>query len=145
VTGRSRLVGLLLLLAVAGMGWYLSGGSPGSPDSPVSSRTSGSVATDPVSGLARVDAMDLPQEARHVLEQIDAGGPFDYDRDGVVFENREAILPDEDRGYYHEYTVETPGSGDRGPRRIVTGGPAGAPTEYYWTDDHYRTFERIER
>ena len=72
---------------------------------------------------------------------IDAGGPYRYDRDGVVFENRERILPARDRGYYREYTVPTPGEDDRGARRIVTGGAG----QYYWTEDHYASFERIDR
>ncbi len=62
-----------------------------------------------------------------------------------MFGNRERLLPDEDSGYYREYTVPTPNSDDRGARRIVTGGDADDPTEYYWTDDHYRSFERIDR
>ncbi len=88
-----------------------------------------------------VSASALPVEARDVLALIDRGGPFPYDRDGIVFENRERLLPDEPIGYYHEYTVPTPGSSDRGARRIITG-TAG---ELYWTDDHYRSFERIKR
>ena len=83
---------------------------------------------------------DLPAEAATTLRLIEAGGPFPYDQDGAVFRNREGILPAHPRGYYHEYTVETPGSPDRGARRIVTG-DAG---ERYYTDDHYESFARIE-
>jgi ribonuclease T1 len=72
---------------------------------------------------------------------VDQGGPFPYDRDGVVFENREGLLPGQRSGYYHEYTVPTPGETDRGARRIITGSAG----ELYWTDDHYRSFERIQR
>ncbi|MGH3414163.1 MAG: ribonuclease domain-containing protein [Marmoricola sp.] len=83
----------------------------------------------------------LPSQARHTLDLIRQGGPFPYpDHDGVVFENREGLLPQESSGYYHEYTVPTPGSPDRGARRIVTG----QHDEYYYTDDHYRSFRRIE-
>ena len=60
-------------------------------------------------------------------------------QDGIEFQNREGILPDMPAGYYHEYTVVTPGSPDRGARRIVTG-PAG---EMYYTGDHYDSFQRI--
>ena len=60
-------------------------------------------------------------------------------RDGIVFENREGLLPAETSGYYHEYTVPTPGASDRGARRIIRGSGG----ELYWTDDHYRSFERI--
>lgn len=95
---------------------------------------------DPDSGLPWVDLGDLPPEAKETLALIDSGGPFPYpDHDGKVFENREEILPDQPEGYYREYTVETPGSDDRGARRIVTG----ADGEFYWTQDHYTSFERI--
>src|ERR1041385_8962271 len=81
----------------------------------------------------------LPAEARATLSLIARGGPFPYTRDGAVFSNRERQLPVRDRGYYREYTVKTPGIRGRGPRRIV----AGRGGEYYYTDDHYRTFRRI--
>jgi ribonuclease T1 len=82
---------------------------------------------------------ELPPEARYTLELIQARGPFPYEQDGRVFRNREGRLPKRDRGYYREYTVQTPGARDRGPRRIV----AGSRGDYYYTDDHYRTFRRI--
>lgn len=85
----------------------------------------------------------LPPEARETLRLIDAGGPFPYRRDGIVFQNREGRLPDQPKSYYREYTVPTPGSRDRGARRIVSGGkPA---VVFYYTADHYKTFRRIER
>jgi guanyl-specific ribonuclease Sa len=84
----------------------------------------------------------LPPEAVTTLAAIERGGPFPYDRDGTVFQNRERRLPEQPRGYYREYTVTTPGSRDRGARRIVTGGQP--PEIYYYTDDHYRTFRRVE-
>lgn len=85
--------------------------------------------------------LDLPAEALATLELIDEGGPFPYRKDGSVFGNREGQLPDAARGYYREYTVPTPGSPDRGARRIVTGGTP--PTFWYYTDDHYRSFRPI--
>lgn len=81
----------------------------------------------------------LPAEARQTLALIRAGGPFPYQQDGRVFGNREGLLPKRERGYYREYTVKTPGAKDRGARRIV----AGRGAEYYYTDDHYRSFRRI--
>jgi ribonuclease T1 len=81
----------------------------------------------------------LPREARETLQAIKRGGPFAFERDGVVFGNYERRLPQRNRGYYREYTVPTPGVKSRGARRIVSG--AGA--EYYYSDDHYRTFKRI--
>lgn len=82
---------------------------------------------------------DLPPEARDTIARVHSHGPFPYARDGAVFANREGRLPRQPRGYYREYTVKTPGGRDRGPRRIVVGRGG----EYYYTDDHYRTFRRI--
>ncbi|HZX03576.1 ribonuclease [Kribbella sp.] len=95
--------------------------------------------TDPASGLKYVAVADLPKEAQDTLKLVDQGGPFPYSRDGVVFGNLEKILPKHDRGYYHEYTVKTPGEKDRGARRIVSGNGG----ERYYTDDHYKSFRRI--
>ncbi len=92
---------------------------------------------------AAIAARALPAEARATLAQIRAGGPFPYERDGVVFGNRERLLPSEPRGYYHEYTVPTPGARNRGARRIVCGGHAAALSECYYSDDHYRSFRKI--
>lgn len=83
----------------------------------------------------------LPPEARDTLALIRQGGPFPYRRDGIAFQNREGRLPDAQRGFYREYTVTTPGSRDRGARRIVTGGRP--PSVFYYSDDHYRSFRRI--
>ena len=94
---------------------------------------------DPESGLKIVAVADLPKEAQGTLKLIDQGGPYPYSRDGVVFGNLEKVLPKHDRGYYHEYTVKTPGEKDRGARRIVTGNAG----ERYYTDDHYESFRRI--
>lgn len=80
----------------------------------------------------------LPAEATTVLTQIQRGGPFDHPQDGGVFQNRERLLPEQPRGYYREYTVEAPGSADRGARRIITGGDP--PRDYFYTADHYRSF-----
>jgi len=85
----------------------------------------------------------LPAEARDVLLLIRAGGPFPYERDGVTFGNRERLLPAQRRGYYHEYTVTTPGAKNRGARRIICGGSRRTPDVCYYTDDHYASFRRI--
>jgi guanyl-specific ribonuclease Sa len=87
-------------------------------------------------------AVGLPAEAVQTLRLIEAGGPFPYDRDGSVFQNRERRLPQRPHGYYREYTVPTPGSRDRGARRIVSGGQP--PEVLYYTDDHYRSFRMLE-
>ncbi|MFH7596813.1 ribonuclease domain-containing protein [Streptomyces racemochromogenes] len=83
----------------------------------------------------------LPDEAYDTLELIDQGGPFPYSQDGVVFQNRERVLPSQSTGYYHEYTVITPGASTRGARRIVTGRQY---HEDYYTADHYATFRRVD-
>ena len=88
---------------------------------------------------AEIHYRELPPQAHHTLALIKAGGPFPYDRDGVVFGNREKHLPLRQRGYYREYTVKTPGVKHRGARRIVVGGGA----EFYYTEDHYGSFRRI--
>jgi ribonuclease T1 len=89
--------------------------------------------------LSIVSVAELPPEARDTLRAIKQGGPFAYSRDGVVFGNYERILPKQARGYYHEYTVKTPGTQNRGARRII----CGPLPECYYTADHYQTFKRI--
>lgn len=86
-----------------------------------------------------IGVAELPGEARVTLQAIKQGGPFAFERDGVVFGNFEKALPKQARGYYHEYTVKTPGVHSRGARRIISGSVG----EYYYTSDHYRTFLRI--
>ncbi len=86
----------------------------------------------------------LPREAHTTLTLIGRGGPFPYQRDGVVFGNREHRLPAHPRGYYHEYTVPTPGAKNRGARRIICGGAVQSVAECYYTNDHYQTFRRIQ-
>jgi ribonuclease T1 len=111
-----------LLVAVAG--FFLC--------APVSSRT----LAEPAAAVA---VAELPPEARQTVLLIRRGGPYPYERDGVVFGNFERLLPARERGYYREYTVTTPGAKNRGARRIV----AGRGGELYYSDDHYRTFRRI--
>ena len=91
-----------------------------------------------------VAVSQLPPEARATERLIRAGGPFRHAKDGSVFGNRERLLPTRPRGFYREYTVRTPGAGDRGARRIVCGGDAPShPETCYYTDDHYASFRRI--
>jgi ribonuclease T1 len=157
---RKSWLTLAVLVVVVLSGWLMSsfgpspgGGTPATPTT-TESRTSPGVTTgqqtndrrgqqsDPESGLPWISAAELPSEAREVLRRIDAGGPYKYDKDGSTFNNFEGILPAERRGYYREYTVDTPGSRDRGARRIVTGDN---DRLRYWTDDHYESFARIRR
>lgn len=86
----------------------------------------------------------LPSEAQSVERAVRRGGPFAFAKDGIVFGNRERLLPLHPRGFYREYTVPTPGARDRGGRRIVCGGtPPTAPLACYYTADHYSSFHRI--
>lgn len=91
-------------------------------------------------GAKLINVADLPPEGRTTLGLIKSGGPFPYSKDDTVFSNYEGLLPAKQAGYYHEYTVITPGSHDRGARRIV----AGSNGEYYYTDDHYSSFKLIQ-
>lgn len=145
MTNRRSVLAVLAML-VAALVWWLqpADSGPTTATDPSSSPTNGQASgqtTDPASGLDWVDLGSLPAEAKETLSLIEAGGPFPYDQDGGTFGNFEGLLPDHQRGYYREYTVDTPGSADRGARRIVSGSSG----EYYWTEDHYESFERIRR
>ncbi|MFF8192624.1 ribonuclease domain-containing protein [Streptomyces bobili] len=94
-----------------------------------------------VTAVGSICYSDLPSQAYTTLRLIDQGGPFPYSQDGSVFQNREGILPSKSSGYYHEYTVKTPGSSTRGARRIVTGQQT---EEDYYTADHYASFDLVD-
>ncbi|MFD9248127.1 ribonuclease domain-containing protein [Streptomyces sp. NPDC059556] len=113
-------------------------GAPATAAAPAPANVTASVAAAAVGDICY---SDLPGEAYTTLRLIDAGGPYPYSQDGSVFQNREQILPAHPAGYYHEYTVETPGSSTRGARRIVTGDSA---QEDYYTSDHYASFDLVD-
>lgn len=125
-----RTAGLLAAVVLAAFLFQKGFGddSPTTKTSPVPEQASEEISAQETEQISRVVAL------------VDTGGPFPYDQDGATFENREGLLPDQPTGYYREYTVPTPGSEDRGARRLVIG-EAG---ETYYTDDHYETFTRIE-
>ncbi|MFJ4871831.1 ribonuclease domain-containing protein [Streptomyces sp. NPDC088757] len=131
---------LALVLAVL-LGGFLAGCSPsgGATGTAAPTRTTATAAPTGASGLPAVRAADLPPEARRTLDLVARGGPYPYAKDGTVFSNFEKVLPGRERGYYHEYTVKTPGERDRGARRLVTGRGG----ETYYTDDHYETFREV--
>ncbi|MFD9894842.1 ribonuclease domain-containing protein [Amycolatopsis sp. NPDC059027] len=142
----AALVGLLVL--VLG-GWLVKSQLSGSSSAPASSSASAPAksgasnakppGTD--SGLPVKPLSALPSQAADTWKLIEKGGPYPYPRnDDVVFENREKVLPRKQSGYYHEYTVKTPGSQDRGPRRLVTG----QAKELYYTEDHYASFVVVD-
>lgn len=85
----------------------------------------------------------LPEQGQTTYRLIHQGGPFPFEKDGVVFGNRERLLPQRKRGYYHEYTVKTPRSWDRGVQRMVCGGAVSTPDICYYSDDHYASFRKI--
>ncbi|WP_405649575.1 ribonuclease domain-containing protein [Streptomyces sp. NBC_00019] len=97
-------------------------------------------ATPAAAAVGSICYGSLPSQAHDTLDLIEQGGPFPYSQDGVVFQNREGVLPSQSSGYYHEYTVITPGSSTRGARRIVTGQKT---QEDYYTADHYVTFKLV--
>ncbi len=117
----------------------------GAPATAVAAPTPGPAAvvssTTATAAVGDICYSDLPSQAHDTLRLIDAGGPFPYRQDGTVFQNRERILPAHSLGYYHEYTVKTPGVTTRGARRIVTGD---AVREDYYTSDHYASFDLID-
>ncbi len=135
-TGQRTAVGLLVALVLAALLWW----TQGTGSTPTAEHRA-DLGTDRASGLSTVRLADLPPAAEETVALIDDGGPFPEDEDGGTFGNREELLPDRPQGYYAEYTVPTPGSDDRGARRIV----AGDDGELYWTEDHYQSFERIVR
>jgi guanyl-specific ribonuclease Sa len=134
--GRSRyaLVVVVALIVIVG-GWALF--RTNSSDSSVPAAPAA-----PGVGVSTCSLTTLPPEAVDTVRVIHAGGPFPFPRnDGVVFGNREGHLPDQTRGYYHEYTVVTPGAKNRSTRRIITGGaPLTKPRQYFYTADHYDSF-----
>ena len=132
------LIAALLLLGL----WLWAGPRLSAPDAPSQPSPAVAPSAPEVAPAARRAPDFLPAQALPVLEAIARGGPHPYRQDGGVFQNRERLLPARPRGYYREYTVPTPGSDDRGPRRIVTGGDP--PVEYWYTDDHYRSFRPFE-
>ena len=141
----ARLAAALLAVAVVLVVWWWVGaggqlaGRAGGGSGAQSAPSAAATARNDARGLPTVRVADLPTEARRTLDRIAAGGPYPYSRDGVVFQNRERQLPRRAGGYYHEYTVPTPGEADRGARRIITG----TRGERYWTPDHYRSFSVI--
>ncbi|MGH3432974.1 MAG: ribonuclease domain-containing protein, partial [Thermocrispum sp.] len=128
--GRRRITAALVaLLVLVGGGWLLRDLLDESAADP-----------SPGSGMRVERLTSLPAEAGRTWRLIEAGGPFPQRQDGTVFGNREGLLPEQESGYYREYTVPTPGSPDRGARRLVTG----ESDELYYTEDHYQSFVVVD-
>lgn len=134
---RRPQVALIALLILLAAGYAVRAAQPSHhPDrSTVSSAPARLQPSDHAVALSSLSA-----EARRTVALIQVGGPFPYSRDGIVFNNAEHRLPQHTSGYYHEYTVPTPGESDRGARRIIVG----LDGEYYYTADHYESFQRVD-
>ena len=117
----SRLLVLLGFLLLSGLGWAREGLENGS-----------------------VELRQLPVEVQQTLALVRQGGPFPWRKDGSVFGNYEGLLPKQKRGYYHEFTVKTPGIRGRGARRLIVGGPWQTSRDLYYTSNHYASFVRIK-
>lgn len=140
------LVMALVLMAGCGTAPAIAANTPASAKAPTATVSFSKKATPTprpkparIGGLKTVYTFQLPKEAQQTIALIKKGGPFPYERDGIIFQNREGLLPQKPRGYYSEYTVITPGSRDRGARRII----AGRKGELYYTEDHYDSFVRV--
>lgn len=127
-----------LVLSITGCSNYVTNNAPPSEPEP-STQTLSKTSTTAQVNKGVISINDLPVEARETIKLIKNGGPFPYSKDGSIFYNYEGLLPNKPAGYYHEYTVITPGSPGRGSRRIVVGSKG----EFYYTDDHYSTFRLV--
>jgi ribonuclease T1 len=136
---RNRIATLVIVLAITILGSNLIGCGEFGLNPPGSGPNSASTPTVIASYAKVINLIDLPPEAKTTFQLIKKKGPFPYSKDGAVFNNLEGLLPKKQNGYYHEYTVVTPGSSDRGARRIISGSNG----EYYYTDDHYVSFKLI--
>lgn len=141
LVGGLLLVFLLALLVTSRLGAAPVPQQQDGGQQQVSTSVRSSDPGDSDDGLAVIAEAALPQQARDTLRLIDSGGPFPYQQDGAVYENRNRQLPKHKTGWYHEYTVKTPGSRDRGARRLV----CGQDKTCYYTADHYATFARVNR
>lgn len=138
--GMAVLLGLGLLVATPNGVWARQNRHLDEPRDGV-----GQASTAVGQDIAVVALTALPRQAQDVYQRILAGGPFRYEKDGVVFGNRERLLPRQPRGFYREYTVPTPGERDRGARRIVCGGKeVRQPETCFYTGDHYASFRTID-
>lgn len=142
--GRRSLVGLLLLLTILSACGGIDGDDgDAAATSTIAAATGAQIAPFPgtdqppsdwTGSTVSLDA--VPAEVGSTLQLIADDGPYPYPQDGSTFQNREGMLPDHPSGFYHEFTVETPGSPDRGARRLVVGDDGAI----YYTDDHYESF-----
>ncbi|WP_371526449.1 ribonuclease [Streptomyces sp. NBC_01283] len=134
-----RIVSVTALAAALLLGGPVTASASAVPDHHAPASTAYSVTS--AAAVGDICYSKLPDQAHDTLDLIEAGGPYPYPQDGTVFQNREGVLPAQSSSYYHEYTVVTPGSPDRGARRIVTGEKT---KEDYYTADHYESFDLVD-
>lgn len=142
---KTLLAGLLAVVGLIGFQAGAVASAPSAPQVPALAAAqplaAQPLAAQPPCGdtsqFEQVNLSQLPPEAADTVDLVKKGGPYPYPQDGQVFDNREGILPECQKGYYKEYTVETPGSDDRGARRFVVGDGG----EYFYTEDHYESFK----
>lgn len=133
---------LLVVLVAASLLLVGCGSASGTATAPGTAGVADAADLAPAAATTDLDTIavaELPAEGIDTLRLIADGGPFPYSKDGSTFQNREGILPSQPKGFYEEYTVETPGSDDRGARRIVTGDDGSR----FYTDDHYDSFREV--
>jgi guanyl-specific ribonuclease Sa len=134
-------VALLALVIALAVGYGIRALNRDDSSNPRPGGSSSASSTSVPTATGAVALSSLPNQVITTVHLIERGGPFPYPRnDGAVFHNNEHQLPRARDGYYHEYTVPTPGSSDRGARRIITG----VQGQYWYTDDHYASFERVD-
>ena len=138
--GRRALAGAVSVAALVPLALVALLGGGGGETTTTEPRSETTATATPASGGTEAVSQEEEAGISATLAAIDSGGPLPYEQDGDTFQNREGLLPQQPQGYYREYTVETPGSDDRGARRLVVG-EAG---ETYFTRDHYQSFISID-
>lgn len=160
--GTAAVLALLALYVLLGGDLDLGGGEEtttstttptvAAPPTGAESETTDTTETETETDAGQEAGSEVPRASRSDLSEqeavaiaatlalIGSGRPLPHDQDGTTFQNREGLLPDRPEGHYREYTVETPGSDDRGARRLVIA-EAG---ETYYTRDHYDSFVEID-
>ncbi len=114
----------------------------------------------PAPGTSLTPVIQDQNRAEKIMEliaKIHNGDSLPYSHDGIVFTNKEGVLPQASKGYYHEYTLVigdgassvvigdttypvAPALSARGAERIIIGGGQ----LIYYTPDHYRHFIQLQ-